>query len=89
VSELRVGAGVGPVSRDTPDALGDGDLALAFLRADATRAGYVCDKPHCSRCGKHFSDYLKMYGIISPSAEKRILEHEVMAYEELSTWHSE
>ena len=86
LSELSGGMGVGPSAVDPGGDGETGDMALAFFQADAVSQGYDCQKPGCSRCGKHFADYCRVYGIISSSAERQIRAHEWSLFGEDSTW---
>ena len=64
-------------------------MALVFFQRDAVSQGYDCQKPGCSRCGKHFADYARKHGIMSSSAERYIRAHEVELFGQDSTWSRE
>jgi hypothetical protein len=89
VPELPDGVGVGPSAADTGGDGEPGDLALDFLKADSVSRGYDCVKPGCRRCGKHFADYCRRYGIMGPAMERAIRAHEWSLFGEDSTWDSE
>lgn len=89
VSELLSPDDVRAVDRDPDPTAGCGDLALAFFREDAIAQGYTCQKPGCSRCGKHWEDYCRRIGILSPHREWEIRATEFTGYEEKSTWERE
>lgn len=65
----RVGADDPVVGGDDGGGYGAGDPAFDFFRQDAIRQGFV------GSAG--FAEYLKQYGILSDSKQRRIKEREV------------
>ena len=63
-------------------------MALRYFQADALVSGYDCTKKGCARCGKHFADYCRKYGIMGPAMERTIKAHELELFGEDSTWGS-